>query len=168
MQIRKVSNTRKIESYVRNLGEKPFISTDVKDETGVCENTVSRKLRELELAGKVKQIGWQDHYKIYVKAKVKNPPKKYTFTPIRDKLQLIMDQLGENGTFPFLIVKKTGIKKTTTGRYLKALLVMGCAHRNSSRRWEGTDVPLPEKIETMEYYERIYNERKKEVENESN
>lgn len=161
MQIREVSNTRKIESYVRNLGEKPFISTDVKNETGVCKDTVSNKLRELELAGKIKQIGRQDHYKIYVKAKVKNPPKRYTFTPIRDKLQLIMDQLGEYGTFPFRISKKTGIKKTTMGRYLKALLVMGCAHRNSSRRWESTDVPLPETIETMEYYERMYEEKKK-------
>lgn len=161
MQIREVSKARKIDSYVRNLGEKPFISTDVKNETGVCKNTVIAVLRKLELAGKIKQIGRQDHHKIYVKAKVKNPPTKYTFTPIRDKLQLIMDQLGEYGTFPFMISEKTDIKTTTLGRYLKALMMMGCAHRNISRRYEATDVPLPEKIETMEYYERMYEEKKK-------
>ena len=122
MTIFKISNRKKIENYVLNLGKKPFSTKSAAAETDVPVQTVRNVLRKMEISGKIKVISHDKKGNYYIKIDRRDFSNQ-SYKPNIDKLRKILSFCREKSVSE--IARDTGITRTTVEDYLNVLYVEG-------------------------------------------
>ena len=167
-QVRAVTEKRKIENYIETFGNRPFTQQQVRNETGCTPNTVQYNVRQMELAGKLKHIGFDKvdgkRVKIYIRTadQQKYPQKQYDFTPDRDKLVKIHDILKGKALSSNEIAINIANSKETVCRYLNVLLVLGAVAHGWGGKYRAVYCSLPPEFAAYSYYKKQLDAEKQE------
>jgi len=122
IQVRTVSQKRKIENFVE-CRKRPFTTATVGKETGVPNSTILREIKKLQKQGKVKQIGKENGFRVFVIVKNKTKQMKgWDFRINNITLKKIYDSL-ENDCESTAI--KAGFSVRTVQRYMHVLAEEG-------------------------------------------